>query len=436
MTNLAPEVWQRAVQIRMQHDNDADAARAAGMPRNTFRHHLYVARIEAPGCLDNAPTRLHSGSARRQSMLGEDGAPPIPDDAVPPPGFVVKEHNTRYDGDGVLKGQTIKTGLDAGEVYQMPAGLVLKGESALVDQDGRVFLKWVKSREGAERTQNLIDALLEVFAEYKGAAPVIEPPAFVDDELLTLYPLPDLHLGMYAWGREVGEDYDVPIAVAIATSGISDLVAQARPTKRAVILGLGDYFHANDSKNVTPTSKHLLDVDGRWAKVYLAGARLAVAIVGIVAQKHEEVEVVLLPGNHDEDAAITLRVALSLLYAGSPRITVNDSPGLFWYRRFGASLIGATHGHTMKLEQMPLVLANDRREDWGLARFRYFFSGHVHHDAAKTIGGVHVESITSPAVRDAWTTGAGHRSVRSLTSVTFHIERGRIWRHWVDSGRG
>jgi hypothetical protein len=30
---------------------------------------------------------------------------------------------------------------------------------------------------------------------------------------------------------------------------------------------LGDWYHANDQRNVTPKSKHQLDVDGRWFKV-------------------------------------------------------------------------------------------------------------------------------------------------------------------------
>ena len=75
---------------------------------------------------------------------------------------------------------------------------------------------------------------------------------------------------------------------------------------------------------------------------------------------------VMLPGNHDEDAAITLRVALGLFYRNNPRVEVYDKSGLSWYSRFGQTLLGAHHGHTMKADKMAMMLATDRAKDSGL----------------------------------------------------------------------
>ena len=300
---------------------------------------------------------------RLAAQKGEIGGPPIPPNAVPPIGFGITHNFGVYDGKGNLKLQSIKTRREPGEIFDPLPGHVVKGESALLDPDGRLLAKWVKTREGAG--EGLVDALRETFAEYRGASGLIPAPTDIDDDLLTIYPLPDLHLGMYAWADEGGADYDVKIAVAQAMKSIDYLVQQSRPSRRAVVLGLGDYFHANDAKNVTPGSGHLLDVDGRWPKVFGAGARLATAIVNAVAQKHQDVEVVFLPGNHDPDAATSLTVALDLFYDGNPRIQVCKKPGVFWYRRHGLCLLGATHGHTMKPDRMAMAMAEDCAEDWG-----------------------------------------------------------------------
>lgn len=367
-------------------------------------------------------------TARRAATLGHNAAPPMPAD-MPAPGFRITANNGSFNPDGSLRQQWVQSKPDVGDVFEPPAGHVIKGVSALLDPDGRKIVEWIKTQQGDGA--GLVDALRETFASYKGAAPIVAPPTMSEDDTLTVYPLPDLHIGMYAWGRETGSDYDLSIAVNRAIETVGNLIAQSRPSRRAVVLGLGDYFHANDAKAATPGSGHTLDVDGRWPKVYAAGAKLATSIVDMVAQKHAHVEVVFLPGNHDPDAAASLTVALALFYANNSRIEVHQEPGIAWYRRFGKCLLGATHGHTMKPERMAMALASDCPEEWGLTEHRHIFFGHIHHETVKEVGAVRCESFSSPAARDAWNAANGYRASRAMSAITFHIDRGEIGRHRV-----
>ena len=393
----------------------ADAAKHLGVSRETARDRVYAAR-------------------RALALIGEIAGPPIPDIAKPPEGFVIRRNSGEYDEDGNLRRQWIETKPGTTDGYQIPEGHVVKGESALLDSHGNVLNKWIKTRE-ENASEGLVEGLRAAFAEYDGKAgevPVFAAP--FSDDLLTVYPLPDLHFGMYAWGRETGASYDIGIAAEIALNTVKELVNQSFYSKHAVILGLGDYFHTNDAKNATPRSGNLLDVDGRWPKVYAAGAELAMSIVDIAARKHQEVEVAFLPGNHDPDAAVTLAVALGLFYRLTPRIQVCQEPGYAWYRRFGSTLLGATHGHTMKPDRMAMMLATDRAQDWGQSKHYHVFFGHIHHETVMEIGPVRCESFQSPAARDGYNAGAGYRSGRSLSAITFHREKGEIGRHRVNIG--
>lgn len=374
------------------------------------------------------------GRLIQEAKLGLIGGPPIPSIARPPEGFAIFENSGQYDADGKLLRQSVKTKRDTGEVYAIPEGHIVKGESALVDADGRVAVKWIKTTRGLGGPL-LIDAIKEAFAQYDGSAPVIESPVQSDADLLTVYPIPDLHFGLYSWGAETGADYDTEIATRVAKFGIATLVAQSLPSESAVVLVLGDYFHQNDQKNVTPGSGHRLDVDGRWAKVYHDGAVLLLEIVKLVAAKHRTVEVKILPGNHDEDAAVTLTVAMSLFFSGNERISVNMKPGTAWYRRHGKCLIGAHHGHTMKPEMMAMAMAVDCASDWGQTTFRSYYSGHIHHITAKEVMGVVVETFSSPAAPDSYNSSHGYRSGRSFTAITHHVENGEIGRHRVSVGK-
>lgn len=370
-------------------------------------------------------------SERMKALRGETSNPPLPALAVPPAGMEVVSNSAAFDRKGNLTAQWVSTQQAPGDTFEVPPGHVVKGESAFVDADGRVIAKWIKTREGS--SEGLSEALAEYFEAWESKAPQLAAPGEAGEaELLTVYPLPDLHLGMHAWGAETGDDYDLKIATQIALESVRALVAQSRPSKRAVVLGLGDYFHANDAKAATPASGNRLDVDGRWPKVYAAGAELATEIIALVAAKHEEVEVVFLPGNHDPDAAVTLTVALSLFYRATPRIKVWQEPTIAWFLHFGLCLLGATHGHTMKPETMAMLLAVDKAKAWGESKFRQFFFGHIHHESVKEVGGVRVESFGTPATKDGWAAGAGYRSGRRMSALTFHSKRGEIGRHHVN----
>jgi hypothetical protein len=399
-----------ALALQAQHGTIAAAAHATGIPRTTLQH--------------------RHARAMDAVRSGRIASPPIPEIGQPPAGFEVVANNAQYDGDGVLKSQSVRTKRSAGAEYAVPDGHTIKGESALLDADGRLVARWVKTREGG--ASGLVDALKEAFAGYDGKAAPIEAPIDQNSDLLTIYPVPDLHFGMYSWKSETGSDYDTGIAAQVAASGIRTLVAQSQPSEHAVVLVLGDYFHQNDQKNATPGSGHRLDVDGRWAAVYHKGALLLLEIVKLVAAKHSRVTLKILPGNHDEDAAVTLTVAMSLFFSQEKRITVDMNPQNAWYHRFGKVLIGAHHGHQIrKFEQMAMAMAVDRAEDWGQTSFRYYYSGHIHHKKGEEIMGVWVQSFRSPAAPDAYNSGSGYRSNRDLIAITMHRNRGQVGEHTV-----
>ncbi len=394
------------------------AAAEMGVNYETFRSRYKI----ACRMLGKTPVVL---DLRRRPRVG-DAPRPAAD-------FEITRVSQTLDAAGNLLREHVRSENPRGEAFDPLPGHAVKGESALIDADGRVIQQWVKTREGAIGA-GLVEAMQEAFAAYRGMIAPPAPPAINDADLLTLYPLPDLHFGMLAWGKESGADYDIRIATDMALRAMAGLIAQSRPSKRAVLLGLGDYFHSNDATAATPRGGHKLDVDGRWPKVFQGGARLLVQLIEMLAAKHAQVEVVLLPGNHDPDAAVSLQVAMGMLFASVPGVQVHDGHGLAWYGTHGQVLLGATHGHTMKPQAMAMMLAHDMPEAWGQSSHRHFFFGHIHHETAKEVGPVRVESFAAPAARDAYTAGSGYRSGRALSAITFHAIDGEVGRHRVNLG--
>lgn len=355
-----------------------------------------------------------------------------PDGDMPAPGYIIKARSITTDADGNVTRQSVTHGREPGGPFGLPEGHMVKGISALTDADGNIVSQWIKTT--LDRRGAAIDAIRDALAGDIPAAPDTPAPDGCNADLLTVYPIPDVHIGLMAWARESGADYDLAIARDIILSSVAELIRSTPPSRHAVILWLGDTTHQNDRTNMTPRSGHVLDTDGRFHKVLFTAAQIVASVTDMVAAHHERVSVRILEGNHDPEASLAISLAMSMRYEGHARIHVETSPSLHYYRRFGSVLIGATHGHTIKPKDMAMMLACDRPEDWGATKYRHFFFGHIHKTTSDEYGGVIVESFPSPAAKDSFAHGAGYRSQRSLTAVTFHAERGQSSRAYVYAG--
>jgi hypothetical protein len=326
-------------------------------------------------------------------------------------------------------------GLDGSTPAPLPLGQRVKGLSTLYRKNDagawEERVQWVKTKDDPA-VENLVAALKAAFEQYKGCAKVIEPPARTDADLLSVYPIADQHVGLMAWAREAGENYDLKIGAKRLRQCMARLVSQSPPSQQAVILNLGDWQHSDDSKNMTPGSGNLLDVDGRYFKVLTTGVQLMQDCIEMALQKHKTVLVRNLPGNHDPHAAIALTVALGAFYHNNPRVKIDVDPSDFFFHRFGETLIGATHGHKLKPDRMAMSMATRRREDWGSTRYHYFYFGHIHHETVKEVGDVRCESFQTLAAKDAYHASGGYDAGQSITSITIHRHDGEVGRHRVN----
>lgn len=309
-----------------------------------------------------------------------------------------------------------------------PPGYAIKGMSTYYSR-GEPIGGWVKTdrEEGARQAEWLI-AIEEVCERIKGFAFLPPRPKETLADLLVVYPRPDLHIGLYAWGEETGEDWSVDIATQKLGEVAGRLVSSVEAAQTALVLGLGDLLHADDSKNRTPRSGAELDVDTRYARVMRMALGLEVAKVQLALQRHETVIYKALPGNHDPHAAVALSLAIGAFFHAEPRVTVDQCPKPRWYYEWGDVLIGATHGHTVKQTDLPLLMAADMPEAWGRSRCRRYYTGHLHHQSVKEHGGVVCEQFQSPAARDAYHAAGPWISGRGMTAITFHRTRGEIAR--------
>ncbi len=117
---------------------------------------------------------------------------------------------------------------------------------------------------------------------------------------------------------------------------------------------------------------------------------------------------------------------LKAWYRHDPRVEVDCDPGVFWWLRRGRTFLGSTHGHTVKLRQMPMIMASRKAEDWGLSDHRYVHGFHIHHKELHgwEDNGVIAEAHQAPIPQDSYHFNAGYLSGRSMQSITYHEDCG------------
>jgi len=319
-----------------------------------------------------------------------------------------------------------KTGNDGLAFKAVPFGHSVKGVSTYYDADGVPKGQWIKTRTNEVDIGDLVEYFRDAFRDYDGAAKVYSAPLNTKSEILTIYPIADLHVGMLAWGAESGLDWDMKIAEEVILQTYSQIIAASQPTEECWLLNLGDYYHLNDSKNVTPGNGHLLDVDSRYQKIIYTGARIMLKLIDMARTKHKIVRIRNTKGNHDRDAAVALNVGLNMMYSNERSVVIEDSPQQLWARRFGQNLIGGFHGHTAKPQRAAMALAEEYRGEWGNTKYSTLYHGHFHQEKVEQHGTVRVIGLPTLAARDEYAASSMYGSYRSAMSITWHETRGEI----------
>lgn len=240
-----------AIEALRQHGSAEKAAQSMGLSRQGLSGLLINAKLTA-----EEKAQLYRGAALSVSRARD----PAVDDAM----------------------KAVGTGI-------VPNGMWIKQKPT---DDAPGYSVYLKPQEVAPE-----DVAERIRAALEGMAPAepVQVPAQVNDDLLTIIPVADLHVGLMAWGKETGEDYDTTIAVHRLRDWVGRAVDASPASSECIILGMGDLTHADDQTNQTPRSKHVLDVDTRHFRTLEMTIAAVAYSIEYALLKHARVMVRIIP---------------------------------------------------------------------------------------------------------------------------------------------
>lgn len=251
----------------------------------------------------------------------------------------------------------------------------------------------------------------------------------------------DPHIGMLAWGRETGVDYDTKIAVRDYTAAVDTLLGYSafyNVERIAYVVG-NDFLHVDGpafdarggSRGGATTAGTMQDVDSRLAHMFSTGRKALVSGID-KARLIAPVDVIVIPGNHDEQQMYRMGEVLMAWYRTDPEVKIHYGPQKRYYYQYGVNLLAFTHGleFDRKRDSLALIMATEApAEMWASTRHREWHVGHKHiaqellyMAPVKTLSegrAIRIRSLPGLTPIDAWHCSEGYQHLRTATALAF-----------------
>ena len=299
--------------------------------------------------------------------------------------------------------------------------------SELIDnRTGESVMTWYKSSKEVEDMTNLVDTLCERIR--KEVRPLPKTPKVRmtrKKDLFNAYYLGDPHMNMLSWARETGRDWDLNIALKHHDAAMNDLLSRAPNASEGMLVTLGDLFHNDSLKAITPGSGNVVDVDGRLMKSWDATVLMVERILQMMLKQYDHVHYICVPGNHSETLERVFAACLKISFKNEKRITVHDNVRkhipFVWEKNF----ILATHGDRLSPQKKADIAVAKYRDLHGAANFTHVVTGHLHHNKVDELSGAMVEIFSVLTPPDAWHMEGGYVTSRQAAhQITYHKEGG------------
>jgi predicted phosphodiesterase len=273
--------------------------------------------------------------------------------------------------------------------------------------------QWEEVERDAEKWRNFERTLLQELQKSisKSPSPARIRLKPVDPFALVMAPQ-DFHWGGYAWKDETGEAYSRKEAEQRILSKTTEIVSllPGRPEKIYLSVG-GDWFHI-DGDHATTTKGTPQEIEGSPSEIFITGCEMALHHVEVLRQV-APVELVFMGGNHDRANSLALMMYLQAWYRNTADVIVHRTSQLRTYLEYQQVLMGFTHGDKVKPKDLGVVMATEAREAWGRTTSHIWFTGHLHHEVVREVGGIVQYQLPSLAGTDRWHARQGYTAARA-----------------------
>ena len=242
------------------------------------------------------------------------------------------------------------------------------------------------------------------------------------DKLLVVS-LSDLHLNLKASMMITNNEYDCTTAKTLATKVVNDIIKNINKNEIEKIIFTigGDMLNADNQNNTTTKGtpqdceKHLFEAFEDVLDVVYVALYYLMSIA--------PVDIVYIPGNHDETVGWFLAKVLEAAFADEKQVTVDTSPLPRKYYVYGNTLL--VFAHTAKEKELPAIIADEGREYWGQVKYTDVFLQHLHSEQVLVENhNMRIQRLPTISGMSKWTNDNGYKGRRMNKAFIYDCKDG------------
>ena len=296
---------------------------------------------------------------------------------------------------------------------------VTLGDKATRGNGPQTYTNYQVKAKFVPRVDPIKKVILEDFRnealKYSPKFPKIKREPSTKEGVLAELSVPDLHFGLLTWGKEtLDRDYDIKIAEKMFFDALEYLISNVTRMYKVdhFLFPIGnDFFNVNSALNTTfkgtPQSE-----DDRGKKSFTNAWKMLVTIIEKMLSI-ADVTLLIVPGNHDYEKAYYLGEVLYAWFKNCDNVSVDNSPSTKKYFLYGNSLIGFLHQiKKSKINEYPLIMANDVPDLWNKAKFTEIHTGHLHKERMDEIQKTKIVSLPSLVSLSEWASNEGYNHLK------------------------
>jgi UDP-2,3-diacylglucosamine pyrophosphatase LpxH len=269
----------------------------------------------------------------------------------------------------------------------------------------------VQEQSVLNAVKKLIDEHVLLIPDTAFREPVEKETWFQDSKRLAVVNLYDAHLDKLPIKSSCGVESTLEENIEKFLDTVDRICVElVKNDVDDIIFPLGnDLFHTNGFNSQTKKGTQIEYYGSPEDNYYAICNAVTEAVTKLAVVAKKGVKVIMVKGNHDEDKITVLGYWLEKLFQGT-NVDVDFTRRQRKYIKFGENLLGFAHGdkEKSKIAQLPLIMAQESKQEWGTTTYRKMYLGDLHHGfeyqflKAKDMPGVEVEYLRSVGTTDTW----------------------------------
>ena len=255
-------------------------------------------------------------------------------------------------------------------------------------------------------------ALLEMYRHEKS----------IKNKMLLLN-IADLHMNLQSTMMSSGNEYNCDIAERLFFDVISDVLKRTSIYDfEKIVFCIGGDMLNGDGLSGSTTKGTPQDSDTHFYDAYERLCEMTVKAVDVL-KNYAKVEVIYVPGNHDEVTGFKLAKFVDAWFRNDDNVKVDYSPLPRKYTTFGKTLFCFAHDGNMKT--LPALIADEAREYWSSVNMTEVFLQHLHSEHILIEdNNIRIQRLPTISGKSKWSNDNGFNSKRQCKSFVFDKDDG------------